>query len=222
MIYFAPNHVINSSEYKQKNMKNYLFTSALTIMSALSMATIIHAQTTTKDVQVTKTTTTASGGTITEIIPQERIIVTVDNEPMTYHMTEETIVVDQYGRIVERSILESGAPATVEYRMIENRPVAVRVVAAPIETGTTILKNAGHTVGTVVSYTPGETVIVRTKEAPEPVSYTWTEETVVIGPDGSVIQRDMQTVLREDTPTRVHYRTVEGRQVIDRVIILPE
>jgi len=203
--------------------KNRLITSALTIMSVLSLAITIHAGPARTDAQVTKTvTTTASGGTITEIHPKERIIVKVDEKPMSYYVTEETLVVDQHGRIVDWSVLESGAPATVEYRVIDDRPVAVRVVAGPIEGAGAILKSSGHSIGTVVSYTSGETMIVRTEEAPEPVSYTWTEESVVIGADGKVIATDVQTVLREDTPTRVHYRTVEGNRVVDRVVIIAD
>lgn len=71
--------------------------------------------------------------------------------------------------------------------------------AATTTTETT--KTTYHS-GTVTTFTPGKTIVVRRKEAPEPMSYTLGPSVTYVSRSGKVIE---PTMIKAGVPVQVYY-----------------
>jgi hypothetical protein len=76
----------------------------------------------------TTTTTTISGGTISEFVPSEAVVLQTEPNaaPVRYAVTRQTTYVDETGTPVTK--IERGLPVTVQYVQQGNRLVASRVI----------------------------------------------------------------------------------------------
>jgi hypothetical protein len=96
--------------------------------AALFVAVWLSANAVFAQVQST-TTTTTSGGTITEFTPRTfSIRTTTAATPVRYTYTRSTTYVDENGNPVSTETVRSGAPVTVYYDRNGDQMVATRVV----------------------------------------------------------------------------------------------
>ena len=87
--------------------------------ATLLLATVSYAQT-------AVTTTTSTGGTITQFSPDTLIIKTeTSSSPVTYSYTKTTTYVDENGAPVSMDVVKSGLPVTVYYEKDGDRMVAL-------------------------------------------------------------------------------------------------
>lgn len=71
--------------------------------------------------------------------------------------------------------------------------------------------------GTITTYTPGSDYITfRTETSTEPVKYYYTKKTVLVGPDGKVVE---WTALRSDMPVTYTYVKEGDRMVVTKVTL---
>jgi hypothetical protein len=80
------------------------------------------------------------------------------------------------------------------------------------ETTTTTTTNA---YGTVTTYEPGKTIIIREKDANNPVSYVLGKTARVINKAGEIVT----TPIRAGARVRVYYTPTGETRVVDRVIV---
>jgi hypothetical protein len=79
--------------------------------------------------ETTKTTTTSSMGTVSEIADNRLLIRTETNtEPVAYSFTKTTTYVDEAGEPVTIDVVKSGLPVTVYYTRDGDALVASKVV----------------------------------------------------------------------------------------------
>jgi hypothetical protein len=80
-------------------------------------------------VEETRTTTTTSEGTVSQVSP-ERIVIrsSTSPDPITYTQTKTTTYVDEDGHPVAVETVKTGAPVTVFYDKAGDRMTATRVV----------------------------------------------------------------------------------------------
>ena len=82
-------------------------------------------------VSVSETTTTTSGGTVTEFSPSSDTIVLkseTSSSPVTYSYSKSTTVVDENGDPVDVSIVKSGVPVQVIYAKEGDRMIARKII----------------------------------------------------------------------------------------------
>lgn len=103
---------------------NAMKKTAILLAAVLSFGTAMAA-----DVEVSSTTTT-SGGTITEFTPGSAISVRTESAsaPVRYVVGDSVTYVDEAGAPVSAEIIKSGVPVTVHYVKEGDRMVARRVV----------------------------------------------------------------------------------------------
>jgi hypothetical protein len=78
---------------------------------------------------VRTTTDTISGGTITEFLPSETVVVQSETAaPVRYSVTRETTFVDEAGVPVAVERIRRGVPVTVQYIREGDRSLASRVI----------------------------------------------------------------------------------------------
>jgi hypothetical protein len=106
---------------------------AILLSAILSLGTAMAA-----DVEVS-TTTTTSGGTITEFAPGSAISVRSEStsSPVRYVVGESVTYVDEAGSPVSAEIIKSGVPVTVHYVKEGDRMIARKVVVKKTTTTTT-------------------------------------------------------------------------------------
>ncbi|RYD83750.1 MAG: hypothetical protein EOP84_07385 [Verrucomicrobiaceae bacterium] len=106
---------------------------AILLAAVLSIGTAVAA-----DVEVS-TSTTTSGGTITEFTPGSAISVRTESStsPVRYVVGDSVTYVDEAGAPVSAEIIKSGVPVTVHYIKEGDRMVARRVVVKKTTTTTT-------------------------------------------------------------------------------------
>lgn len=107
--------------------------SAILLAAVLSLGTAVAA-----DVEVS-TTTTTSGGTITEFAPGSAISVRTESSssPVRYVVGDSVTYVDEAGAPVSAEIIKSGVPVTVHYVKEGDRMVARKVIVKKTTTTTT-------------------------------------------------------------------------------------
>ena len=102
------------------------------IVAAACGATLLLA--TASFAQTAVTTTTSTGGTITQFSPDTLIIKTeTSSSPVTYSYTKTTTYVDENGAPVSMDVVKSGLPVTV-YEKDGDRMVASKVVVKKVVT----------------------------------------------------------------------------------------
>lgn len=196
-------------------MKNYLKpTITAFVVLALVTAGTAFAQTTVKE-----TTTTTSGGTISEFGADTIVVRTETSpEPLRYSYSKTTTYVDETGTPVSVETLKSGLPVTVHYSKVGDQMVASKVIvrraasAAPV----TAVKTTTTTgVGTVSEFGP-DTIMVRSTTSPEPIRYSYSKTTTYVDEDGNPVS--VQTV-KSGLPVTVHYTKVGDRMEANKVIV---
>ncbi len=105
---------------------------AILLAAVLSLGTAMAA-----DVEVS-TTTTTTGGTITEFTPGSAISVRTESStsPVRYVVGESVTYVDEAGAPVSAEIIKSGVPVTVHYVKEGDRMIARKVVVKKTTTTT--------------------------------------------------------------------------------------
>jgi hypothetical protein len=108
------------------------FGAALLLGAFVSLGPVAFGQ-----VSVSETTTTTSGGTVTEFSPDTIVLKSeTSTSPVTYSYSKTTTVVDENGDPVDVSIVKSGVPVQVIYakegdRMIARKIIVKKHVAKP-------------------------------------------------------------------------------------------
>ena len=157
-------------------------------------------------------------GTVTELAPEALVIRTSSStSPVRYKYTKTTTYVDEAGKPVSIKTVTSGVPVTVEYDEVGGAFVAKRVIVrrttavpgGPAETTTTT------TTGTINEFTP-ERIVVRTEEAPEPFTYSYTKTTTYVDEAGAPVSVD---VVKSGLPVTVYYTTKGDTRVATKVIV---
>lgn len=69
--------------------------------------------------------------------------------------------------------------------------------------------------GTVSTFTPGQTIVVKSSTA-EPVTYRLGEKVTYVDGSGAVVQA---SAISAGTPVTVHYRKVGSDMLVDRVVV---
>ena len=88
-------------------------------------------------------------------------------------------------------------------------------VATGVNPTETTMATATESVGTVLEYTPGQTLVLQTK-ASEPMHYTFGKAVTYVTAHGKVIEASK---IRKDSKVRVHYLKDGDDMVIDKVIV---
>jgi hypothetical protein len=95
-------------------------------------------------------------------------------------------------------------------------------VAAPFawaqvsETTTTTTTTDAN--GTITSFTPGNTIVL--KETSGPVTYRFGKNVTYVTRSGKVLDEDaVRTKIKVGVPVRVHYMREGGNMLVDRVIL---
>jgi hypothetical protein len=95
-------------------------------------------------------------------------------------------------------------------------------VAAPFtwaqvsETTTTTTTTEGN--GTITSFTPGNTIVL--KETSGPVSYRFGKTVTYVTHSGNVLDEDaVRTKIKVGIPVRVHYVREGDNMLVDRVVL---
>ncbi len=70
--------------------------------------------------------------------------------------------------------------------------------------------------GTVSTFTPGQSIVVKTTTAAEPVTYRIGEKVTYVDGSGAVVQA---SAISAGTPVTVHYRKVGSDMMVDRVVV---
>ena len=191
----------------------------LAALAGLLIASGLSAQTVT-------TTTTHSGGTITEINPQAISIRTeTSSAPVRYTATSKTTYVDEAGAPVSMEIIKSGAPVTVYYVKEGDRMVADKVVVKKKTTTTTTddasavpggtSSTTTTTIGTITESSP-DTLIVRSESSPNPIRYTYSKKTVYVDESGAPVSREL---IKSGVPVTVHYVKQGDTMMANRVVV---
>jgi hypothetical protein len=192
--------------------------------------------TTTTTNPVTGTTTTESStvtsqGTITAYTPSSDYITfrtTTDAAPVRYYYDKTTTILDPEGRTITWSAIRPDLPATVYYAREGDRMIVRKIVLSQPGTvyekteqttttqpTTTTETTTTYAAGTVTTYEPGKTVVVKSDEGP--VSFALGTAARIVDGAGKIITAP----LRSGQKVRVYYtgptehRTVERVQVED-------
>ena len=169
--------------------------------------------------EITKTTTTTTLGTVSELTP-DRLIVRSETAtaPVRYSYTKTTTYVDEAGNPVSIKTVKSGLPVTVYYtksgdEMVATKVVVRKAVAVPertTETQTTTV------MGTVREFTPADRIVIRTESSPDPVTYAFSKTTTYVDEAGQPVSAEL---VKTGLPVTIHYSTVGDARIADRVVI---
>ena len=88
-------------------------------------------------------------------------------------------------------------------------------VATGVNPTETTMTTTTESVGTVMEYTPGQTLVLQTK-ATEPVHYKFGKTVEYVNAHGKVIEASK---IRKDSKVQVHYLKDGDDMVIDKVIV---
>src|SRR5207302_8590519 len=100
------------------------FGAALLLGAFVSLGPVAFGQ-----VSVSETTTTTSGGTITEFSPDTIVLKSeTSSSPVTYSYSKSTTIVDENGDPVDVSVVKSGVPVQVIYAKEGDRMIARKVI----------------------------------------------------------------------------------------------
>lgn len=91
---------------------------------------------------------------------------------------------------------------------------STKPVAATSETTTTTTTTS--TDGTVTTFTPGKTIVVRRVGVTDPITYTLGKTVQYVNRAGRTIEASM---IRPGVPVHVYYDTTGGTQVVNRVVV---
>jgi hypothetical protein len=75
-----------------------------------------------------------------------------------------------------------------------------------------------ESLGTVMEFTPGDSLILKT-EATEPMHYTFSKTVTYVNAHGKVIEASK---IKKDSKVRVHYLKQGNDMVVDKVILTPD
>jgi len=129
LLVFAPKgERVKQTNNKEKIMKKSIrhFGAAVLLGAFVSLGPVAFGQ-----VSVSETTTTTSGGTVTEFSPSSDTIVLkseTSSSPVTYSYSKSTTVVDENGDPVDVSIVKSGVPVQVIYAKEGDRMIARKII----------------------------------------------------------------------------------------------
>ncbi len=81
---------------------------------------------------------------------------------------------------------------------------------------TTTKTTTTESTGTITSFTPGTSIVLKT-EAAQPVTYKFGKTVTYVTPDGKVIEASK---VRKDAKVRVHYVKEGDSMLVDKVIVM--
>ena len=90
-------------------------------------------------------------------------------------------------------------------------------VATGVNPTETTMTTTTESVGTVIEYTPGQTLVLQTK-ASAPMHYKFGKAVTYVNAHGKVIEASK---IRKDSKVQVHYLKDGYDMVIDKVIVTP-
>jgi hypothetical protein len=180
---------------------------------------------------VRKTTTTTGRsdiegttvmGTVTELAPEALVVRTATStSPLRYKFTKTTAYVDEAGKPVSIKTVTSGVPVTVHYDEVGGALVAKRVVVRRTTTApggvpeTTTETKTTTSAGTINEFTP-ERIVVRSEEAREPLTYSYTKTTTYVDEAGAPVSLEM---VKSGLPVTVYYTTHGDSRVATKVVV---
>jgi len=88
-------------------------------------------------------------------------------------------------------------------------------VATGVNPTETTMTTTSESVGTVMEFTPGQTLVLQTK-ATEPVHYKFSKTVIYVNAHGKVIEASK---IRKDSKVQVHYLKDGDDMVIDKVVV---
>jgi|GEM_PF-372387 len=187
---------------------------------------IVRKKTTTIPAGETRTTSTSTMGTISELAPEALVIRTeTSDEPLRYKFTKTTTYVDEAGNPVAIKTVKSGLPVTVHYARVGEELVARKVIVrktttvpsvrpAPTTETRTETKTT-TTLGTVNEFSP-ERIIIRTETSPDPLTYSFTKTTTYVDETGAPVSLEL---VKSGLPVTVHYTTEGDSRVATKVVV---
>jgi hypothetical protein len=166
-------------------------------------------QTTTQPVTTTETTTTYTTGTVNTYEPGKTIVVKSDEGPVSFALGTAARVVDGAGNVVNVPI-RPGERVRVYYSGTGDTRVVERVV---VEQPTTTTETTAYTGGTVSTYEPGKTIVVKSDEGP--VSFALGTAAHIVNGAGKVVS----SALRPGQHVRVYYTGPTEHRTVERVVV---
>jgi hypothetical protein len=169
----------------------------------------------------TESSTTTSSGTITAYTPgSDYITFRTTNEPapVRYYYTKSTTILDPEGRTLTWSAIRPDMPATVYYVKEGDRVVIRKIMLSEPstvyekkETTTTTTTN-----GTVATFEPGKTIVIRTEAARDPISYVLGKTVHYLNKAGKEVE---EHTIKRGTRVHVYYDDSGETRVVNRVVV---
>lgn len=174
--------------------------------------------------EVITTTTTNTGGTISEFSPDTLVIRSETSpEPIRYSYTKTTTYVDEAGAPVSLETVKSGLPVTVYYVKQGDRMVANKVIVRKMKTTTTSAGGVAETTNVSTTNTAGmisefspDTIVVRSEGSPQPLRYSYTKTTTYVDEAGAPVS--LETV-KSGLPVTVYYVKQGDRMIANKVVV---
>ncbi len=219
-------------QYQPAKTKNKNQIMKRPIILAAAASALLAASTAIAQKEIRETTTivqpTEMIGTVTEFGPDVIVVRSKEGAaPVRYTFSKTTEYVDEEGNPVAREFVKSGVPVTIRYVKEGDRVIASRVIVRKQTTtttdaaGTTARTTTTSTVqpteviGTVTEFDP-DAIVVRTREAADPVRYSFTKTTEYVDEEG---HRVSQEIVKSGVPVTVRYVKDGDRMVVSRVIV---
>jgi hypothetical protein len=201
---------------KKGHMKSILLSIVCALAAPLAFAqvsTTTTEQTTTPPATTTETTTTTyTTGTVATYEPGKTIVVKSDEGPVSFALGTTAHIVNGAGQVVT-SALRPGEHVRVYYTGTGNTRVVERVVVEEQPATTTETTTTTYAVGTVTTYEPGKTIVVKSEEGP--VSFALGTAAHIVNGAGKVVT----SALRPGQHVRVYYTGPVEHRTVERVVV---
>jgi hypothetical protein len=198
---------------KGTHMKSILLSIVCALAAPLAFAqvsTTTTEQTTTQPVTTTETTTTYATGTVSTYEPGKTIVVKSDEGPVSFALGTAARVVDGAGNVVNAEI-RPGERVRVYYSGTGDTRVVERVVVE--QPTTTTETTTTYATGTVSTYKPGKTIVVKSDEGP--VSFALGTAAHIVNGAGKVVS----SALRPGQHVLVYYTGPTEHRTVERVVV---
>lgn len=93
---------------------------------------------------------------------------------------------------------------------------AVAVSISPMALGQAVVSSTTTTAGTVSEFTPGSQIIVRTEQAPEPITYSVGTTVTYVDEAGAPVSPEL---VKAGLPVTVYYVKEGNRMIANKVVV---
>jgi hypothetical protein len=112
--------------------------------------------------------------------------------------------------------LACAAIAPLAFAQTSTTTETKKTTDTPVGSKTETTTSTTFTDGTVTTFEPGKTIVVRKTGAPEPISYALGKTVHYVNRAGKTIEASL---IKPGVPVHVYYDSTGGTQVVSRVVV---